>query len=199
MADNVTVKVAGIDELKKALRELPEKIRRKALVKALKAGGRVVQKAARAVIPELTTPTAYRTKGLLKKRLSVRMSKEAKREGNVGVFVNIKPAPGAKYKSLGKVAGIRIRMKTKESQAGAQSNVDPYYWRWVNFGAKPHTIKPKTAKGLAFGGRVVKKVSHPGIKGVNFMQAGGDALPAALSAFEREAVPAIEALNKPGA
>lgn len=199
MAASVSVKVNGIDELKKALRALPEKIRRKALVKALKAGGRVVQKAARAAIPELAAPTAYRTKGLLKKRLTVRTSKESRRQGNVGVFVNIAPAAGAKYKSLGKVAGIRLRLKTKESQRGAQSNVDPYYWRWVNFGAKPHTIKAKTAKGLAFGGRVVKKVSHPGIKGVNFLQAGADALPAALAAFEREAIPAIEALNKPGA
>lgn len=33
-----------------------------------------------------------------------------------------------------------------------------------HFGTKPYTIKPKTKKALAFGGTVVKKVNHPGLK-----------------------------------
>ncbi|AQT58714.1 phage virion morphogenesis protein [Cellvibrio sp. PSBB023] len=33
-----------------------------------------------------------------------------------------------------------------------------------HFGTKPYTIKPKTKKALAFGGAVVKKVNHPGLK-----------------------------------
>lgn len=178
-ADGVSVKVAGIDELKRALAALPSKIRRKALTKALRAGAKVVQKAARAAVPVLATPTAYRTRGLLKRRLSVRVSKESRSQGNVGVFVNIKPAG--------------------KGQRGGKNPLDPFYWRFVAFGTKAHTIKPKTAKGLAFGGRVVKMVKHPGSKASNFMEAGGAALPQALAAFEREAIPAIEALNKPGA
>jgi len=187
MADSVKVTVHGIDELKKALADLPGKLRRKALIKALRAGANVVRKTARAATPVLASdsfsgPTRYsaaatRTRGLLKKKLSVRVSKEARRQGNVGVFVNVKPLKGG----------------------GAKNPLDPYYWRFVAFGNKPHTIKPKTAKALVFGGRVVKQVRHPGSKAKNFMQAGADALPAALAAFEREAVPAIEALNKRGA
>ncbi len=176
MAASMKVTVNGIDDLKKALGALPAKLRRKALTKALRAGARVVQKAARAAVPVLATPTAYRTKGLLKRRLSVRVSKASRQAGNVGVFVNIKP-----------------------NRAGAKSPLDPFYWRFVAFGTKAHTIKPKTAKGLAFGGRVVKFVRHPGSKASNFLQAGADALPQALAVFEREAIPAIEALNKPGA
>jgi HK97 gp10 family phage protein len=175
MADSVTVKVSGIDELKRALTTLPSKLRRKVLTKALRAGAKVVQKAARAAAPVLASPTAYRTRGLLKRRLSVRVSKESKSQGNVGVFVNVKPAA--------------------KGQRGAKNPLDPYYWRFVAFGTKAHTIKPKTAKGLAFGGRVVKMVKHPGSKGSNFLEAGGNALPQALAAFEREAIPAIEALN----
>ena len=154
MADSVKVTVNGIDELKKALAALPGKLRRKVLVKALRAGAREVQKSARAAVPVLATPNAYRTKGLLKRKISVRVSKESRRAGDVGVFVNVKPAP--------------------KGQRGAKSKLDPFYWRFVQFGTKKMTAKP-------------------------FMEAGADALPQALAAFEREAVPAIEALNTRGA
>lgn len=177
MAADVKVEVNGIDELKRALTALPSKLRRKVLVKALRAGARVVQKAARAAAPVLAVPHPYRTNGLLKRKISVRVSKQSRSEGNVGVFVNVKPLKGG----------------------GAKNKLDPYYWRFVAFGTRAHTIKPKTAKGLAFGGRVVRMVKHPGSKGQNFLDAGAAALPAALTAFEREAIPAIEALNRPGA
>lgn len=173
MADSVTVKVNGIDELKRALAALPGRLRRKVLVKALRAGAQVVQKASRAAAPVLATATPYRTKGLLRRRITVRVSKAARSAGDVGVFVNVKPL----------------------KNGGAKNPLDPYYWRFAAFGTKAHTIKPKTAKGLAFGGRVVKLVKHPGAKGKDFLEAGAAVLPAALAAFEREALPAIAALN----
>lgn len=148
MADSVKVTVRGIDELKRALAALPGRLRRKALVKALRAGARVVQKTARAAAPVLATATPYRTKGLLRRKISVRVSKAARSAGDVGVFVNVKPL----------------------KNGGAKNPLDPYYWRFVQFGTKKMTAKP-------------------------FMEAGASALPEALAAFEREAVPAIEALN----
>ena len=177
--DGFSVKVNGIDELKRALADLPRKLRRTVLIKALRAGARVVQKAALARIPTLMMPVQYRTKGLLKRRLTVRVSKESRLHGDVGVFVNIKPAA--------------------KGQRGAKSAVDPYYWRFVNWGTGPHKITTKVAKNLRFGNLYAKSVNHPGTKGARFMEAGGEALPAALAAFEREAVPAIEALNQRGA
>lgn len=33
-----------------------------------------------------------------------------------------------------------------------------------HFGTRPYTIKPKSKKALAFGGVVVKKVNHPGLR-----------------------------------
>lgn len=175
-AEGVTVKITGLAELKRAFNGLPDKLRNKVLVKALRAGGRVVQKAARQAVPILAEPGPYRTKGLLRRKLSVRVSKSSKRAGDVGVFVNVKPLKGG----------------------GAKNKLDPYYWRFVAFGTKAHTIKPKTAHALAFGGGVIKQVHHPGSKASNFMQAGADALPAALTAFEQAIVPDINALNRLG-
>jgi len=86
-----------MDQLKATLLALPDKIRRKVLLSALRKGAAVVRKAARAATPELAKPTPYRTKGLLKKRLMVRVSRTSKAAGHVGVFVNIRPAEGTQY------------------------------------------------------------------------------------------------------
>ena len=170
MADNgVTVKIAGIDEMKRALDALPEKLRRKALVKPMKLAMKVVLDAAQQAVPILATPSPYRTAGLLKKRLTTRVSKASRQAGDVGVFVNIRPAAGAKYKTIG-----GARTKVKNSQRGATSKTDPYYWRWVEFGTRKMGKRP-------------------------FLTPAAGKLPEVLAVFEREVIPAIEALNKPGA
>lgn len=175
MAANV---VTGLPDLKTAMQALPEKIRRKVLIKALRAGAKVVLQAARQAVPVMAQPNPYRTPGLVKKRLTVRTSKTARQAGNVGVFVNVKPAEGAKYRTTNvrRVAGLKIadRQLKKASQRGAKSKLDPYYWRWLEFGTKKMTARP-------------------------FIQPAADKLPEALAAFESVAVPAIEALNRPGA
>jgi HK97 gp10 family phage protein len=168
-ADGVTVKIAGIDALKRSLEALPDKLRRKALLKPMKAAMKVVLDAARAEVPVLQSPVPYRTSGLLKKRLTVRTSRVSRQEGNVGVFVNVRPAAGAKYKTVG---GKRV--KKKDSQRGATSKLDPYYWRFVEFGTRKMGKRP-------------------------FLVPASNKLPAVLAAFEREVIPAIEALNQPGA
>lgn len=168
MADSVNVKIAGIDELKRALADLPSKLRRKALMKPMRSAMKVVLDAARAAVPVLQAPTPYRTSGLLKKRLAVRASRVSRQAGNVGVFVNVRPAAGAKFAT---VAGVRV--KTKASQRGAKSRLDPFYWRFVEFGTRK------------MGAR-------------KFLRPAADKLPEALAVFEREAIPSIEALNKRG-
>lgn len=175
MAGSATV--SGLADLKTAMQALPEKLRRKVLVKALKAGAKVVLQAARQAVPVLAAASPYRTPGLVKKRLTVRTSKSARQAGNIGVFVNVKPAEGAKYRttSVKRVAGLKIteRKLKKASQRGAKSKLDPYYWRWLEFGTKKMTAKP-------------------------FLQPAANKLPEALAAFEASAIPAIEALNHPG-
>ncbi len=173
-ADTVVVKLNGIGELKRALAALPEKLRRKALLGPMKKAMRVVRDAAKQAVPVLSMPSPYRTKGLLKKKLTVRVSKVSRQAGNVGVFVNVRPAEGAKFKTIGRIAGARVRIKKKESQLGAKSPNDPFYWRFVEFGTKKMGARP-------------------------FLTPSANKLSEALAIFEREVIPEIEKLNQRGA
>jgi phage gpG-like protein len=53
------------------------------------------------------------------------------------------------------------------TMAGVGTNVP--YAAAMNNGSKPHEIKPKTKKALAFGGKVFKRVKHPGTVARPFM------------------------------
>lgn len=125
-----TYRIQGFDDLIGKLRQVPVALRKKALRNALSAGGRIVRDDARKTVAVLSKPVPYRTTGLLKKSIAVRTSKAARRSGDVGVFVNIKPAKGAKK--------------------GAKSRLDPFYWRFVEFGTKKMRAMP-------FLGRAAKK------------------------------------------
>lgn len=110
--------IKGLAEFKAKMLELPKALVRKYLRPALLEGAYVVQKAALAETPALKAPVfrkgvQIRTPGLLRKKLKVRTSKQATRDGNVGVFVNIQPA--------------------KAGERGKYSPLDPYYFRWVTF------------------------------------------------------------------
>jgi len=172
--EGITATVEGIDKLKAALSGLPDKLRKKVLLSALRKGAAVVRKAARDATPSLDASTPYRTKGLLKKRLTVRVSRESKSHGNVGVFVNIKPAAGTQY-TKHNILGIRYKTVKRASQRGALSPLDPFYWRFVNFGTKKRNK----------------------IKAAEFLEAGAAMLSDARDIFEREVIPAIEKFNHP--
>lgn len=172
--EGITATVEGLERLKIAFSGIPDKLRRKVLLSALRKGAAVVRKAARAATPELAKPTPYRTKGLLKKRLMVRVSRASKAAGHVGVFVNIRPAEGTQYVKHN-LLGVKYKTIKRESQRGARSPNDPFYWRFVNFGTKKGNKLPAT----------------------NFLEAGAAVLPQALEIFEREIGPAIQKLDTP--
>lgn len=123
--DGVQVKIEGLDDLRAVLRGLPDKLRRRVLRNALAAGARIVRDYARQRAPVLRASTysgasalrrGVRASGTVKRSISVRTSKAARRAGNVGVFVNVRPARGA--------------------QRGAKKPTDPFYWRFLEFGTK---------------------------------------------------------------
>lgn len=172
--EGITATVDGLERLKIAFSGIPDKLRRKVLLSALRKGAAVVRKAARGATPELAKPTPYRTKGLLKKRLMVRVSRASKAAGHVGVFVNIRPAEGTQYVKHN-LLGVKYKTIKRESQRGARSPNDPFYWRFVNFGTKKGNKLPAT----------------------NFLEAGAAVLPQALEIFEREIGPAIQKLDTP--
>jgi HK97 gp10 family phage protein len=112
----IEAKVHGIPDLKAALASIVPKLRKRALRNALAAGARLVRDEARKEAPVLKPDmkVPYRTRGLVKKSISVRTSKIARRSGDVGVFVNVRPA--------------------KAGQRGAKNPNDPFYARFVQWG-----------------------------------------------------------------
>ncbi len=114
------VEVKGLDELKRKLAQLPKVMRQRVLRNALAAGAREVRDEARRNAPVLTLGTSlkapYRKPGTVKKAINVRTSKADRKAGDVGVFVNVRPA--------------------KKGQRGAKNPDDPFYWRFLEFGTK---------------------------------------------------------------
>lgn len=123
MADNFEVRLTGVEDLKAALRGLPEKLRKRVLLNALRAAGRVIRDEAKGTAPVLKVPKKGRTAGTVKKRISVRVSKFSRQAGDVGVFVGVKPIRGrAEVARLGR--------------RGANNPNDPFYWLFLEFGTK---------------------------------------------------------------
>lgn len=119
--DILSARVSGIQAMKSALLALPAKLRKRVLRNALGAGGRVFRDDARSLTPLLSVPVArkgrtVRQAGTVRKAIGVRTSKLARRAGDVGVYVNVRPAKGA--------------------DRGATSPRDPFYWRFLEFGTR---------------------------------------------------------------
>ena len=120
------VRIEGLDELKRKLSEVPKAMRKRVLRTALAAGAREVRDVAKRNAPVLTLGTSlntpYRKPGTVKQAIRVRTSKADRRAGDVGVFVNVRPA--------------------KAGQRGAKNPNDPFYWRFLEFGTKKMPARP---------------------------------------------------------
>jgi HK97 gp10 family phage protein len=121
-----TVQVKGLDELKRKLADVPKAMRKRVLRNALAAGAREVRDVAKRNAPVMTLGTSlkapYRKPGTVKQAIRVRTSKADRRAGDVGVFVNVRPA--------------------KSGQRGAKNPNDPFYWRFLEFGTKKMPARP---------------------------------------------------------
>lgn len=170
------VHLHGFDDLIKKLRALPDALRKRVLLNALRAGARLVRDSARAATPVLQQSVPYRTSGLVRKSIVVRTSKTARQAGDVGVFVNVRPAKGAKFRTqTSRVFGqlVRTRVQTRGSLRGARSPVDPFYWRFVAFGTRKMRAR-------------------------NFLQAGANKLQAALPVIRSALDKWIQKTNSTG-
>jgi len=120
------VRIEGLDELKRKLAEVPKAMRKRVLRNALAAGAREVRDVAKRNAPVMTLGTSlsapYRKPGTVKQAIRVRTSKADRRAGDVGVFVNVKPA--------------------KAGQRGAKNPNDPFYWRFLEFGTRKMAARP---------------------------------------------------------
>lgn len=130
------IEVKGLDELKAALQQMPDRIRKRAVGKALRAAGRVIRDEARARAPVLSEPAKNRRPGVLKRAISVRRSKIAARQRMVGVFINVRPLQSvlSSTKSATRKAAL--------GPAGSSNPNDPFYWRFVEFGTRKMRARP---------------------------------------------------------
>ncbi len=169
-----TKQIKGADDLIAELRGLPDKMRRQYLRLALAAGGRVVRDAARSKAPVMQGRDRRRTPGLVRDSIRVRTSKRDSKAGDVGVFVNVRPA--------------------KSATRGADSPKDPYYWRWIEFGRSAGATRRKVS------GSGRKRVTIPvrvgAIAPARFLADSADAFPAALVKIEAGFVKAVAKLNQ---
>ena len=171
VADGITVKLEGVDELKRALADAAKQIRTKAVRGALREAGNVIKKQAQISAPVLTAPVKNRKTGTIKRNITVRPSKFARRDGNDGVFVSVRPLRGSRQKKLGK--------------AGANNPNDPFYWFFQEFGWQPRA--PKKRKGP----RAQR------VPGRYFMTSAAQTKgQEAISVFMNRVVPQIEKLNE---
>lgn len=175
----IDANISGLPDLKKQLALIAPKLRVRALRQALAAGARVVRDAARRATPviSLASPAVrrgVRKPGTVRDALTVRTSKLARRRGDVGVYVNVKPAAGTRFRtSTSRVLGLKLktRTQTRASQRGANSPNDPFYWRFINFGTRK------------LGGR-------------RFMERGAQQLQQALQVFYSKMPAIFDKLNK---
>ncbi|HRE87341.1 MAG TPA: HK97 gp10 family phage protein, partial [Accumulibacter sp.] len=130
------LEVKGLDKLKAALQQMPDRIRKRAVGKALRAAGRVIRDEARARVPILSEPSKNRRPGVLKRAIAVRRSKIAARQRLVGVFINVRP-----LKSV--LAGTKsATRKAALGPVGANNPNDPFYWRFIEFGTRKMRARP---------------------------------------------------------
>lgn len=182
--------IAGLEAAIATLKGLPDKLRKRALRNALAVAARIVRDAARRKTPVLSASDpavrkGWRKPGTLRKAITVRTSKLARRAGNVGVFVNVRPAKGAKF------SGGR---QVKASQRGAKNPNDPFYWRFVNWDINPAGFD-RSKEGKAQRRKLNKSGAPKSRPGVRFLEAGAAKLGAALEAFKNALGPALKKLN----
>jgi HK97 gp10 family phage protein len=120
-----SIRVEGLDDALRALRELPRKLRIGALRKALRAAGRVVQGEAKANAPVLQSVTKHRIRGLVRRAITVRFSRIARRRGDIGVYVTVRQL-SRKQITAGKARGY----------GAGQNPRDPFYFRFLEMGTK---------------------------------------------------------------
>lgn len=178
-SDGIDAQWSGLPDLKRELAQLAPKLRRRALRNALAAGARLVRDAAKAEVPVLQQPTRYRAKGTVRDAIKVRTSKQARAEGNVGVFVNVKPAKGA--------------------ARGAKKPTDPFYWRWLNWGRQGRPGQPERVvfgRANRLGIKAVKvRRARPGVgplPALRFLEKGAERLGDALRVITARLGPAVQ-------
>lgn len=188
----IDVRIRGLDDLKAQLLAIPDKLRRRVLRNALAAGARIVRDEARRLAPVLREPDPRRTPGTVRDAIVVRTSKAARRSGDVGVFVNVRPLKAKQIRAF----------KARGGGKAANNPNDPFYWRWLEFGRQGRagvsgrlpTRILRSGGSRYVQGRKARRPVAP-LPAVRFLQRAAQRLGDALRKFEEVLGPALVRLN----
>lgn len=158
MAAVTTITLVGLPQTLRRLQELPQKIQKRCMMKAVRAGGAPLLKAARRNWPRLT--------GLSKRSLDQKVVSY----GAGRVVVSI---VGQRKNAL-----IRARAKLRKGRGGISGRGDVVPVHFVEEATKPHRI-PKYGRGMLIlrtpaGLRAIDHVMHPGTRGQHPIRRAAD-------------------------
>ena len=127
MAKRETVKVEGLAELGKALRELPGRVAKNGLRASVYAGAKVVRDEARAQAPKAAQSLGANQPppGTLKRSVIMKHIPELSSLTRQTFFVTVRH--GKKYRKQGKKGNL---------------SQDAWYWRFVEFGTRKMRARP---------------------------------------------------------
>ena len=121
-----TLKVDGLDVIRRALLELPDRLATNSLASAVNAGAAVIRDEARALAPEYTGPVSkgHPPPGTLRRSIIVKSIRELSTYYRKVSYVTVRH--GKKYQDVGK----------------RHANLDAYYWRFIEFWTTHAAARP---------------------------------------------------------
>ncbi|NBU45443.1 MAG: HK97 gp10 family phage protein [Betaproteobacteria bacterium] len=127
MARAETVRIEGLAELNRALRELPQRIANRGLRTAVYAGAKVIRDEARHRAPKAAQSlgTKQPSAGTLKRSVIMKHIRELSGGGRQTFYVLVRQ--GKKYRNQGKRGNL---------------SQDAWYWRFVEFGTVKMSARP---------------------------------------------------------
>ena len=127
MAKFESVQVQGLDQLAKALRELPQRVARNGLRAAVYAGAKVIRDEAKLQAPVATGDLGadQPPRGTLKRSVIMKQIPELSGARKQTFFVTVRH--GKKYRKQGKKGNL---------------SQDAWYWRFVEFGTIKMSARP---------------------------------------------------------
>lgn len=122
-----TVRIEGLAELNRALRELPQRIANRGLRTAVYAGAKVIRDEARHRAPKAAQSlgTKQPPAGTLKRSVIMKHIRELSGGGRQTFYVLVRQ--GKKYRNQGKRGNL---------------SQDAWYWRFVEFGTRKMAARP---------------------------------------------------------
>ena len=146
-----SIRIEGLAELNDRLAQLPERIAKKIVAAGLRTGARVILRQAKL--------NAKRTGGSGTLYRAVTLARDRKSTSATPMY-SIYTRRGRSYQ-----ANMR-QGRQGSNRRRNRNNMDGFYGPFVEFGTRPHQIKARPGKALAFqgaGGMVFRRsVNHPG-------------------------------------